>query len=56
MRILQNLLLSEDGATAVEYSVMMALLLLAMFASITALGDTTSGLWSMVNGELDSRW
>ena len=56
MRLLQNLLLSEDGATAVEYAVMLTLMIMAMLVSITALGNRTSEMWSMVIGELDARW
>ncbi len=56
MRLLLNLLLSEDGATAVEYAVMLSLMILAMFVSITALGGRTSELWTTVLGELNSRW
>ena len=32
---------SEDGATAVEYAVMLALILLACLAGITLVGDQT---------------
>jgi pilus assembly protein Flp/PilA len=43
-RILQ-LIAEEDGPTAVEYAVLLALILMALFISITAVGNSTSGLW-----------
>jgi len=36
----------EEGATATEYAVMLALLLLAVMASITAVGNSTASGWS----------
>ena len=36
---------SEDGPTAVEYAVLLALILLAIISAITAVGNTTSALW-----------
>lgn len=47
MRISQirDWLASEDGATAVEYAVLLALILVAVISAITAVGNSTSGLW-----------
>ncbi len=36
----------EDGPTAVEYAVMMALIIVACVASLTALGTNASGTFS----------
>jgi pilus assembly protein Flp/PilA len=36
----------EEGATAVEYAIILALILLAVFSSITAVGISTSKLWN----------
>ena len=36
----------EGAATAVEYAVLLALILLAVISAIGALGDTSSGLWA----------
>ena len=35
----------EDGPTAVEYAVMLALILIAIFAAVTNIGSTTSGMY-----------
>jgi len=41
---------SEDGPTAVEYAVMLALILVACITIVTSLGTSTSGTFSTVNG------
>jgi pilus assembly protein Flp/PilA len=43
---------SEDGPTAVEYAVMLALIIVVCIAIITQLGQTTSTTFSTVNGAL----
>jgi pilus assembly protein Flp/PilA len=40
-----SLFLSEDGATAAEYAVLLALILLVLISAINAVGNSTSGLW-----------
>ena len=42
----RQLLHDEHAATTVEYAVMLALVLLAVFSAITAVGNSTAGLWS----------
>jgi Flp pilus assembly pilin Flp len=37
---------SEEAATAVEYSVMLALILLAVLVAVGAVGAKSAGLWS----------
>jgi pilus assembly protein Flp/PilA len=38
----------EDGPTAVEYAVMLALILIAMFAAIANIGTTTSDMYNNI--------
>jgi pilus assembly protein Flp/PilA len=45
---------SEDGPTAVEYAVMLALILVACITIVTTLGGTVSGTFSKVNASLTS--
>jgi pilus assembly protein Flp/PilA len=45
---------SEDGPTAVEYAVMLALFLVACISIVTTLGTTVSGTFSKVNSTLSS--
>ena len=42
----------EDGPTAVEYAVMLALILVACISIVTTLGQSASKSFSKVNGAL----
>jgi pilus assembly protein Flp/PilA len=53
-RFFFDLLASEDGPTAVEYAVMLALILVACISIVTTLGLTVSGTFSSVNSTLSS--
>ena len=50
----QQFVVSEDGPTAVEYAVMLALILVACITIVTQLGTTVSGTFSKVNSTLSS--
>jgi len=43
---IRRLLLEEDGPTAVEYAVLLALILVAVMAGIGTVGSQTGGMWS----------
>ena len=45
----RRFLVSEDGPTAVEYAVMLALILVACITIVTTLGTSVSGTFSTVN-------
>ena len=36
----------DQAATAVEYAVLLALILIAIISAINAVGNTTSGIWA----------
>jgi pilus assembly protein Flp/PilA len=40
-----HFLKKEDGPTAVEYAVMLALILIVIFAAVTSIGTTTSDMY-----------
>lgn len=44
----RTFLVSEDGPTAVEYAVMLALILVACITAVTTLGTTVSGTFDTV--------
>ena len=46
---ISRLLVQEDGPTAVEYAVMLALILVASIAIVTTLGTNISGTFGTVN-------
>ncbi|HWE39084.1 MAG TPA: Flp family type IVb pilin [Isosphaeraceae bacterium] len=51
---IRRFLTSEDGPTAVEYAVMLALILVACIAIVTSLGQSISGTFTTVNSALPS--
>jgi len=46
---IQNFLIKEDGPTAVEYAVMLALIIVVCIAAIGALGSSASNTYSNVS-------
>jgi pilus assembly protein Flp/PilA len=49
---ISRFLSSEDGPTAVEYAVMLALILIACITIVTNLGTSVGGTFSTVNGSV----
>ena len=43
---------SEDGATAIEYSLIAALVVLACVAAFTVFGSSSNGMWANVNNNV----
>ncbi len=50
----RRFLASEDGPTAVEYAVMLALIVVVCVGIVQSLGKTISGTFSSVNNSLSS--
>jgi pilus assembly protein Flp/PilA len=44
----------DDGATSVEYAVMLALILVAVIGAIGSVGGQTGGLWGGIDTDLTS--
>jgi pilus assembly protein Flp/PilA len=42
---ISRFLQAEEAATAAEYAVLLALILLALISAITTVGNSTSGVW-----------
>jgi pilus assembly protein Flp/PilA len=51
---LKNLWRQEDAATAVEYAVMLALILIAVIGAIGSVGAGTGGMWGTIDGDLNA--
>ena len=49
-----NFLKREDGPTAVEYAVMLALIIVVCIIAITALGSNASGTFNYVSQKVSS--
>ena len=54
MRFLRSLVTKEDATTAVEYCVMLAMILLVVIVGISTTGSGVAGWWSDIDSELDS--
>ncbi|WP_174280437.1 Flp family type IVb pilin [Sphingomonas bacterium] len=51
-RGLPSLLRDRRGATAVEYGFVVALVVLAMFAALAGVGNTTTSMWNNINSSV----
>jgi pilus assembly protein Flp/PilA len=54
LKKVRQFLISEDGPTAVEYAVMLALILVACISVVTSLGTSASTTFSKVNSSMGS--
>lgn len=52
IRRLYHCLNDEQGATAVEYAVMLAMILLSVLAAIGTVGSQTGGMWNGIVNSL----
>lgn len=48
----QRFLVSEDGPTAVEYAVMLALIIIVCLSAITSIGTSAASTFTSVAGQL----
>ncbi len=51
---IKKFLKSEEGPTAVEYAVMLALIIIVCIAAIKTFGSKTNGLFEKAGTEMDS--
>ena len=49
IRTIARVTRERRGATAIEYGLIIAFVVIAMIAGLTALADTTTGMWGNVN-------
>lgn len=54
MRWIYHFVASEDGPTAVEYAVLLALILMAVIGAIGAVGVQTGGMWGNIDSDMSS--
>jgi pilus assembly protein Flp/PilA len=50
----QRFLVSEDGPTAVEYAVMLALIIIVCLTAITQLGQAVNTTFTNISGQMPS--
>ena len=54
IRRMKSFLASEDGPTATEYAVMLALIIIVCLVAITGLGEKVRDIFSNVDSNLDA--
>jgi pilus assembly protein Flp/PilA len=54
MRWMHHFMASEDGPTAVEYAVLLALILMAVIGAIGAVGAQTGGMWGNIDNGMQA--
>jgi pilus assembly protein Flp/PilA len=54
VRLISRFLVGEDGPTAVEYAVMLGLIVVAAVGIVTSLTTSVSGLFSTVSSTIGS--
>ena len=53
-KILRTLCASERGATAIEYGLIAALIVVVMIGGLKTLGGSTNGMWGKVGNVADT--
>jgi pilus assembly protein Flp/PilA len=56
MNAIRRFLHSDEAATAVEYAVMLALIIAACIAAIGSLGNSARLMWNDNSDQLNSAW
>ncbi|HWT80605.1 MAG TPA: Flp family type IVb pilin [Candidatus Methylomirabilis sp.] len=54
LNYLLRLYRDDQAATAVEYAVLLALILVAIISAINAVGNSTSGLWASDANQIEA--
>lgn len=52
MKTIQNFLYNDEAATAVEYAVMLALIIVSCVGGVLLVGQSTNTMWGNVDTEL----
>lgn len=50
----RQFLAGEEAATAVEYAVMLAMIIMAVLAGVGAVGGQNANMWSGIKGSLNA--
>ena len=54
MKLFRDLFANEDGATAIEYGLIAALIAVAAITAMGALGNSLSNTFNMVSGQMNN--
>jgi pilus assembly protein Flp/PilA len=53
-KTLRRLLADQGGATAIEYGLIAALIIVAMIGGLSALGGGAGGMWTKINNAVQN--
>ena len=53
-RTMRRLLSDQTGATAIEYGLIAALIVIAMMGGLSAMGGGAMGMWGRIQSNVDS--
>ena len=53
-QILRRLLTDQRGATAIEYGLIAALIVVAMLGGLATLGGGVGGMWTRINSDVQA--
>jgi pilus assembly protein Flp/PilA len=53
LKLLQRIRRDENGATAIEYGLIVALIVIAIITSMSSVANENSGLWAVVRTNVD---
>ncbi len=53
-QILRRLLTDQRGATAIEYGLIAALIVVAMMGGLATLGGGAGGMWTRINSDVQA--
>ena len=54
MQFVRRFLNDDQGTTAVEYAVMLALILLVCIVGVAAFGNSQDSYWGRINGQMNT--
>ena len=54
-RLFRNLFVDDDGPPAVEYAVMLAMILVAVIGAVSTLGAEAGGWWGGIDTNLNNK-
>jgi pilus assembly protein Flp/PilA len=52
LELIRNFAKCQKGATAVEYGLIVSLLVIVMLAALGNVADTTTGIWNSISNEI----
>ena len=53
-QMLRRLIPDQQGATAIEYGLIAALIAVAIISALSALGGGSGGMWTNISGSVDN--